>query len=132
MGDCSCIKFGMILWKVASQNYTILPVTRTLQWLNFYRSQRQTTIGISGSLDRFKIRSYNQLPPLWTSYVQDLGEVVGRIKCVGNSLLGVFSMFVLILEPYDPQTLFFFHGKLFGKQKCLQRLVSLFGQKLWG
>ena len=52
---------------------------------------------------------------------------MGQIKCVGNPLLGVFWMFVLIIGPNDPQTLFFFHGNLFGNQKCLQRLVSLFG-----
>ena len=57
---------------------------------------------------------------------------MGQIKCVGNPLLGVFWMFVLIIGPNDPQTLFFFHGNLFGNQKCLQRLVSLFGQWLWG
>ena len=45
------------LWKITSQKYTILLVTRTPQWLNCYHPQWQTTIGISILFNRFKIGS---------------------------------------------------------------------------
>ena len=45
-----------------------------------------------------------------------------------ETLLEVFSMFILIIGPYNLQTPFLFHGNLCGNQKCLHRLVSLFGQ----
>ena len=45
-----------------------------------------------------------------------------------ETLLEVFSMFILIIGPYNLQTPFLFHGNLCGNQKCLHRLVSLYGQ----
>lgn len=54
------------------------------------------------------------------------------IRFVGNfSPWGVF-----ILDPiirfYIPLFNLFFHGSLFGSQKCQWRLVSFFGLQLWG
>ena len=128
------LNYGMIhgvrgsLWKISSQNLTILLVTRMLQWLSCCCPQRQTTIGISDILDWFKIGSWSRLYNLWTLFILDLGEGMGWVKFVGNSQLGVFLMFILIIGPYNPKIQILFHGN----QKCLQRLVSLFGQRLWG
>ena len=57
---------------------------------------------------------------------------MGWIKFVRHSLLGVFLMFVLTIGPCNPQIQILFDGNHCGNQKCLQRLVSLFGQQLWG
>ena len=48
---------------------------------------------------------------------------MGWIKFVGNSLLGVFLMFVLTIGPYNPQIQILFNGNRCGNQKCLQRLI---------
>ena len=52
---------------------------------------------------RFRIGNWSRLHHLWTLFILDLGEAVGWIKFVGNSLLGVFLMFILIVGPYNPQ-----------------------------
>ena len=56
---------------------------------------------------------------------------MGWIKFVGNSTRGVFSVFSYY-RALQPPILVFFHGNCCGNHKFLQRLVSLFGKRLWG
>ena len=109
----------------------ILLATRTLQWLvvGILRGKLLLEYQIYLISSSSGLRAGRILYGPYIFWI--LKKEWGWIKCVGNSLLWVFLMFVLIIGPYNPQTqIFFFHGNGCGNQKCLQMLVPLFGQWL--
>ena len=46
--------------------------------------------------------------------------------------LGSFRCLIFFIGFYSLQICYHFHGSLCGNQKCIQRLVSFFGQLCWG